>query len=306
MPTNYPSSIDSYTLKVDGVSDVLAADTNNLQDAVVALQTRVGTTASPTFVTVGTTQTVTGTKTFSDKVTGRTSGNTDGLHAFYAPTTGGSFVEMWGRRGPFTTAVNHTGSSYAPALSMAYEYTGSYSGTYSIGHLTLGGANPGALTVHHINSSGAGQSNWQFEGASGTFRTNSVTFGDGTSQSTAATGTTQVLDAVGSVSVFFYSNSTPQYAGATIAGSYLFRCTTRYSGDTAASGGIPYVTPFSGALNLYGADFTNRTTAVTPPDGFFRTYSPTSGTWRLLTPALGAAVGETGTVWCVVMAVRIA
>lgn len=50
MPTSYPGGFDSYTNKVDGVTDVLAADTNNLQDAMVAVQTRVGTTANPTFV----------------------------------------------------------------------------------------------------------------------------------------------------------------------------------------------------------------------------------------------------------------
>lgn len=50
MPTSYPGGLDSYTNKVDGVTDVLAADTNNLQDAMVAVQTRVGTTANPTFV----------------------------------------------------------------------------------------------------------------------------------------------------------------------------------------------------------------------------------------------------------------
>ena len=50
MPTAYPASIDSYSTKLDGVSDVLAADINNLQDAVVALQNRVGTTAGPTFL----------------------------------------------------------------------------------------------------------------------------------------------------------------------------------------------------------------------------------------------------------------
>lgn len=65
MPTNFPTSIDSYTTKVDGVSDVLAADTNNLQDAMVAVQTRLGTTASPTFVTLSTSQTISGAKTFS-------------------------------------------------------------------------------------------------------------------------------------------------------------------------------------------------------------------------------------------------
>lgn len=46
MPTNFPSSIDTYTTKVDGVSDVLAADTNNLQDAVRAIQIKVGVNGS--------------------------------------------------------------------------------------------------------------------------------------------------------------------------------------------------------------------------------------------------------------------
>lgn len=50
MPTSYPTSLDSYTTKVDSVSDVLAADVNNLQDAMAAIQTRVGTSASPTFL----------------------------------------------------------------------------------------------------------------------------------------------------------------------------------------------------------------------------------------------------------------
>jgi len=50
MPTSFPGAIDSYTTKTDGVTDVLAADTNNLQDAMVAVQNRIGTTAAPTFL----------------------------------------------------------------------------------------------------------------------------------------------------------------------------------------------------------------------------------------------------------------
>jgi len=38
----YPTNLDSFTSKTDGVSDVLAADINNLQVAVAALQTKVG------------------------------------------------------------------------------------------------------------------------------------------------------------------------------------------------------------------------------------------------------------------------
>lgn len=50
MATSYPTALDSYTTKVDGVTDVLAADTNNLQDAMVAVQTRLGITSSPVFL----------------------------------------------------------------------------------------------------------------------------------------------------------------------------------------------------------------------------------------------------------------
>lgn len=42
MPTNFPTSLDSYTNKVDGVDTVQAAHVNNLQDAVVAIETKLG------------------------------------------------------------------------------------------------------------------------------------------------------------------------------------------------------------------------------------------------------------------------
>lgn len=42
MPTNYPAALDSFTTKVDGVDDVLAADINKLQDAILALQGKLG------------------------------------------------------------------------------------------------------------------------------------------------------------------------------------------------------------------------------------------------------------------------
>lgn len=74
---------------------------------------------------------------------------------------------MWTRRGPFSSSVVHSGSSFAPSLSVVYEYTGSYSGVYSIGHLATSGANPGNLCIHHINSSGAASVTWLFDGATG-------------------------------------------------------------------------------------------------------------------------------------------
>jgi len=42
MPTTYPTSIDTFTTKTDGVSDVLAEDVNKLQGAVVAIETKLG------------------------------------------------------------------------------------------------------------------------------------------------------------------------------------------------------------------------------------------------------------------------
>lgn len=53
MPTSYPGSLDSFTNKVDGTSDVLAADINNLQDAVAAIQTRLGLSSSGANITAG-------------------------------------------------------------------------------------------------------------------------------------------------------------------------------------------------------------------------------------------------------------
>lgn len=116
-------------------------------------------------------QTIGGTKTFSSQIIGRTSGNTDGLYAYYAPSTGGAFTTMWSRRGPYTSFVNHTGSSFSPTMSVVYEYTGGYSGVYSIGHLATSGANPGNLAIHHLNSSGAASNTWLFDGATGNLST---------------------------------------------------------------------------------------------------------------------------------------
>jgi hypothetical protein len=65
MPTSFPGTVDTYTVKVDNVSDVLAADINNLQDAVVAIQNRIGANASGAVITAIPAQTISGAKTFS-------------------------------------------------------------------------------------------------------------------------------------------------------------------------------------------------------------------------------------------------
>ncbi len=46
MSTNYPTSLDSYVDKTDNEDDVLAAHVNNMQDAIEALQVKVGVDSS--------------------------------------------------------------------------------------------------------------------------------------------------------------------------------------------------------------------------------------------------------------------
>lgn len=54
MSTNYPNSVDSYTVHQDGaVEDITAADVNNLQDAVVAIENQIGTSSSPKLASTG-------------------------------------------------------------------------------------------------------------------------------------------------------------------------------------------------------------------------------------------------------------
>lgn len=52
MSTNYPGALDSYSTKVDGVDDVLAAHINNPQDAIEAIEAELGTDPAGTFATV--------------------------------------------------------------------------------------------------------------------------------------------------------------------------------------------------------------------------------------------------------------
>ena len=142
--------------------------TGNLTGVVTGSLVGNAATVTNGVYTVGD-QTIGGTKTFSDRVVGRGSGNSDGLYAFYGASVGGPFASMWTRRGPYTSFVSHTGSSFSPSMTAVYEYTGAYSGVYSIGHLATGGANPGNFAIHHLNSSGTANNIWLFDGATGSF-----------------------------------------------------------------------------------------------------------------------------------------
>jgi len=42
MTTNFPLSLDSFTTKIDNLTDVMAADVNNLQDSVLAIENLLG------------------------------------------------------------------------------------------------------------------------------------------------------------------------------------------------------------------------------------------------------------------------
>lgn len=217
-------------------------------------------------------QTIGGAKTFSSLVTGRSSGNTDGLYAFQATTTGGAFAQMWSRRGPYTSFVNHTGSSFAPTVSVAYEYTGSYSGVYSIGHLTNNASDPGSLAIHHINSSGAANVSWLFSGATGSLSLvggvnaegavsargvevlsgSVLTFVGKGSQSTPAIGDNQTWQAPTRAAATWYQNTTGRaimvnivfgsYQGGSI---YVGSSTTSYVTAHYGSNDIRHNTPMT-------------------------------------------------------------
>lgn len=52
MPSQYPESIDLYREKADGVDVVTAVDFNNLQDAITAIETELGTEPRGTYTSV--------------------------------------------------------------------------------------------------------------------------------------------------------------------------------------------------------------------------------------------------------------
>jgi hypothetical protein len=53
MATSYPNAIDSYTTKTDGVDTVSAAHINDPQDAIVAIETELGTNPRGPYASVG-------------------------------------------------------------------------------------------------------------------------------------------------------------------------------------------------------------------------------------------------------------
>jgi len=55
-PSVYPTSLDSYTVNTDGIDDVMAVDVNELQSAIVAIETLLGIGGNITLAKVGNNQ----------------------------------------------------------------------------------------------------------------------------------------------------------------------------------------------------------------------------------------------------------
>jgi hypothetical protein len=102
MSTSYPGALDSFSVKVDGVTDILAAHVNNLQDSVVAIETAVGITGGRPLVSayVGTTVTnVTGDGTtytiiFNTEIKDQNANYNNSTGVFTAPSTGMYLVNL--------------------------------------------------------------------------------------------------------------------------------------------------------------------------------------------------------------------
>lgn len=184
--------------------------------------------------------------TLTGRLVGKNSGS-DVNAAFYAASTGGAFAAMWERRGaPFHASIVHTGSSYAPALSMQYEYTGAFNGVYSLGHLATSGANPGAFVIHHLDGSGTGHRLWVFNGLDGSFTSEGAitapTF-SGSFVGNASTATKLVtartingvpFDGTANISIAAGETGRLPLTGGAVTGKTSFTKTDQVGWDTAA------------------------------------------------------------------------
>ncbi len=78
-----------------------------------------------------------------------------GGSSFFANTHGGSFVDMRTRGAPFTSWVNHSGSSYAPVVKISYNSANAYVGHWSVGVLNGQDGNANTFCLTHVNADGA-------------------------------------------------------------------------------------------------------------------------------------------------------
>ena len=148
-----------------GVGDLSTVDWNS---QVINKPSTVSGYGITNAVTTSGNQSVGGLKVFSSTVTGKSSGN-DSQASFFAKSTGGSFSNMWTRRGsPFTVEAESTGSSFSPAVTITYSHNTGWNGLYSVGTLNNGAADPGCFTITHLNSNAGQNTTLLFYGATGT------------------------------------------------------------------------------------------------------------------------------------------
>jgi hypothetical protein len=121
-----------------------------------------------------------------------------------------------------------------------------------------------------------------------------ITFNDGSTQSTAFTGSSvPAANAVGAVQVMLVTQQTTGSAlrlGDNVSGSYVFYCSAGYQPNLGF-----------GFVNNSGQTFNpvNRTTAFTFGGTGGATFTPTSGTWRVMStgPNLGGWYDGCGTAY---------
>ena len=236
-------------------------------------------------------QTIAGVKTFSSTIVGTIDNATNAVNATNATNA--------------TTAGTTTGNA-ATASALATGRTISITGDIAYTSPAFNGS-ASVTAAATLANSGV---------TAGSYTTANITVDAKGRVTAASTGSGSTVipahNAIGSVQGFFCTFGTSQLAGTTISGSYLFDPTaigTAVQPNTDP--GIQMI--FGSARDLNNTSPTgtkvNRTTAFSLSSSTNAvTLSPTTGTWRLLTPNIKAFyVGGCGatTIVSSVMAVRI-
>lgn len=119
MPTNYPAALDSFTTKVDGVDDVMAADINKLQDAILALQTKLGANGSDVVLRAATGSSDTPDILFQD-------GSGSEVGRIWKDPTQARFLCRFGSGGTAREILNQANLNYFIGATAAHGAVGTY------------------------------------------------------------------------------------------------------------------------------------------------------------------------------------
>lgn len=119
----YPASIDSFTTKVDNVDDVLASHINDVQTAVVAIETELGTQPRHTTTTAPTANDDTG-DGYSVGTLWLDTTNDRLYIAIDVTLTAAVWVEIGGLSGTWTPTVTQSGSVTVTVTFATYKIRG--------------------------------------------------------------------------------------------------------------------------------------------------------------------------------------